>query len=341
MLKKLLYTLLAFFGVLGCGLWYLANTFSDTPVDPKWQAKPSTVIDGDISVRFSGTSTLLFDDGETRWMTDGWFTRISWLRMLGKIEPDLAQIQRGLDANQVDSLAAVIPFHSHFDHAMDAPEVAMRTGALLIGSESTANIGRGWGLPESSIRILQDRQPFELGKFVVTPIQVRHFAFPGVDMSLVEETIDTPLVPPVFMPEYKEGGSWALHVNHPKGSWLIIGSAGYVEGAFKGLEADTVFLGVGGLGGQTAEYRDTYWRESVERVNARRVIPIHWDSLTGSLYEPYTGQALFFQYLAARDFGSQGASTLKAFLRSKEASKENISGVELLTLPRFDPVVLW
>ena len=122
---------------------------------------------------------------------------------------------------------------------------------------------------------------------------------------------------------------------------VIIGSAGYVDGAFKGLEADTVFLGVGSLGGQTAEYRDTYWRESVERVNARRVIPIHWDSLTGSLYEPYTGQALFFQYLAARDFGLQGASTLKAFLRSKEASKENISGVELLTLPRFDPVVLW
>ena len=50
-------------------------------------------------------------------------------------------------------VAAVIPLHAHYDHAMDAPEVARRTGALLLGSESSANVARGWGLPERQIQV--------------------------------------------------------------------------------------------------------------------------------------------------------------------------------------------
>lgn len=52
-----------------------------------------------------------------------------------------------------------------------------------------------------------------------------------------------------------------LHVSHPKGTWLIVGSAGYVEGALEDFSADTIFLGVGGLGSQTADYREDFWRE--------------------------------------------------------------------------------
>jgi hypothetical protein len=56
--------------------------------------------------RFSGTSTLLFSDGETDWMVDAWFSRPGPLRLLlGKIAPDIAAIERGLAANGVGSLA--------------------------------------------------------------------------------------------------------------------------------------------------------------------------------------------------------------------------------------------
>ena len=34
---------------------------------------------------------------------------------------------------------------------------------------------------------------------------------------------------------------------------------------------------------------DAYWREIVERVGAKRIIPIHWDSLTGPIEGPFTG----------------------------------------------------
>jgi L-ascorbate metabolism protein UlaG (beta-lactamase superfamily) len=40
----------------------------------------------------------------------------------------------------VTRLAAIMPAHSHHDHAMDTVVVAARTGVVIIGSESTADI---------------------------------------------------------------------------------------------------------------------------------------------------------------------------------------------------------
>jgi L-ascorbate metabolism protein UlaG (beta-lactamase superfamily) len=102
-----------------------------------------------LTVMFIGVATLLFDDGETAIMTDGYFSRPTQ-NELRSITPDRAAISKALKRAGVTSLAAVIPVHSHFDHALDSPIVAMETGALLVGSSSTANIGRGQGVPRSA-----------------------------------------------------------------------------------------------------------------------------------------------------------------------------------------------
>ncbi|MEM9731376.1 MAG: MBL fold metallo-hydrolase, partial [Myxococcota bacterium] len=131
-------------GVLGLILaillgWavFMFRTFEDPPVDPAWAVEGTDDIpDGAVSVRYTGTATLVFSDGETTWMTDGWFSRPSLVAVLSApIEPDVDAIETGLARNEVDDLVAVFPLHSHYDHAMDAPEVAKRTGALLLGSE--------------------------------------------------------------------------------------------------------------------------------------------------------------------------------------------------------------
>lgn len=336
--RRLLFCLLLLALLLPAAiLSYGLLVYSAPPVDARWALSGSAEPpDAAVTVRFSGTSTLLFSDGETHWMVDGWFTRPGPLRLLlGKIAPDLEAIERGLAANEVTELAAVFPVHSHYDHAMDAPEVARRTGAILLGSESTANIGRGWGLPESQLQVVQDRVPLSLGRFTVTPIESRHFQFPDPEIrrrALGNPRIEAPLVPPVGTFDYRLGKAYVLHVSHPKGSWLIVGSAGYQAGALQGYQADAVFLGVGGLGSQTADYRETFWRETIGRVSPRRVIPIHFDSLTAPVEGPFRGP------VKAMAFLSGGIENTLAFLRSKE--QENPS-VEFHTLPRFDQVVLF
>jgi L-ascorbate metabolism protein UlaG (beta-lactamase superfamily) len=241
-----------------------------------------------IQVRFAGVSTLLFDDGETPWMIDGFFTRPGKLRTLaGRIAPDSDAIQKQLIRLGVHGrLAAVVPAHSHYDHAMDSPVVAMLTGARLLGSASTLNIGRGLGMRENMLQRVRANETVSLGKWKLTFIPTRHSPslFTPCKRS---NTIDTPLVPPQRSSSWCAADVWAILVEHAgMGSMLVNASAGFVEGRLAGLHADLVFLGIGMLGKQSPAYREQYWNEIVRRVSPRRVIAVHWDDFWQSLDEP-------------------------------------------------------
>jgi L-ascorbate metabolism protein UlaG (beta-lactamase superfamily) len=243
----------------------------------------------ELGVTFLGVATLLMDDGESAIMTDGFFSRPSLLKVgLGKIGPDDSRIDSALTRLRLHpqpatcQLAAVIPVHTHFDHAMDSAVVARRTGAALVGSESAANIGRGAGLPANQIHVVHASTPVRYGNFTVTFIASEHCPpdrFPG--------TITTPVVPPVKAAAYKCGEAWSVLVGHTSGrTALIQGSAGFVSGSLEGQRADVAYLGVGQLGVLDHDYITAYWRHTVEAVGARRVILIHWDDFFRSLDQP-------------------------------------------------------
>ena len=238
-----------------------------------------------LRVSFLGVATLLLNDGETALLTDGFFSRPDRIQsFLGKVQPDLDNIGKGLARAGIalkdqapalgrsGRLAAVIPLHSHYDHAMDAPEVALRTGAILLGSESTANVGRGWGMSEAQIRVAKLGQPMVFGRFTITLYPSLH-----APTGFTGGEITQPLKPPVRASDYKEGQSYAMLVQHDGRSLLITGSAGFVPSALAGVKAEVVFLGIGTLGQRREAQRLDYWREVVQAVGAKRVIPIHWD----------------------------------------------------------------
>lgn len=267
--------------VAAAGLAWLLR--QHPPVEPwadlAWDqpAPPMPLRDGAVSVTWLGVATLLIDDGHTAILTDGFFSRPDKMQtFFGKVEPDLALIDQGMRRSGLDRmgtrLAAVIPVHSHYDHAMDAPVVARRTGALLLGSASTAQIGRGWGLEERQIRVARLGETFSFGAFRVSLLAGRHAptGFTGGEVTL-------PLKPPARATDYKEGQSYAIVVEHSGRRMLIMGSAGFEPGALKDVRADVVLLGIGSLGPRDDAYRQAYWREAVHGVGARRVIPIHWD----------------------------------------------------------------
>lgn len=311
--------------------------YKEPPVDMTWAVEGSEDIpEGAVTVRFTGTSTLLFSDGDTNIMIDGWFSRPSAFTLgFGEIEPDLEAITYGLEANNVSTLDIVIPVHSHYDHAMDSPEVAKRTGAILFGSESTANIGRGWGLPEDQIDVFEHRVPVQVGAFVITPIESMHFQFPDPTMreqALGNPDITEPLVPPVGAFDYRVGKAYVLHIAHPKGSFAVVGSAGFIAGDLQGLEADKVFLGVGGLGSQTEAYREAYWTETVTALSPETLIPIHFDGLTAPITGPWRGPGLLMAML------STGSENTMSFLQEKAAAQ---GAPSFQILPRYDEVLLF
>jgi L-ascorbate metabolism protein UlaG (beta-lactamase superfamily) len=237
-----------------------------------------------LTVTWLGVSTLLLDDGSSAVMTDGFFSRPSLARVgLGKVSPSTARVDGCLARVNVKRLEAVIPVHTHFDHALDSALVADRTGARLVGGESAANVGRGHGVAEDRLVVADSGTPIRLGAFDITLVKSRHSPpdrFPG--------TITEPVIPPVKAAAYRCGEAWSTLVHHrPSDRRLLIqGSAGFVKNLLAGQRADVVYLGVGQLGLQPESYLVDYWAETVQTVGARRVVLIHWDDFFQPLSKP-------------------------------------------------------
>jgi L-ascorbate metabolism protein UlaG (beta-lactamase superfamily) len=257
---------------------------------------PRAAPDSPLTVTWAGVTTLLINDGTSAVMTDGFFSRPRLLRVgLLRVSPSPPRIDGCLDRLGVDRLEAVLPVHTHFDHAMDSAVVAERTGAKLVGGTSAAQIGRGHRLlPEGRLVIATPGEPVTLGAFDVTLVESEHCPpdrFPGL--------ITAPVMPPVRASAYKCGEAWSTLVHHRPTDrrLLIVGSAGFIPGALNEYRADVAYLGIGQLGLQPESYLTDYWIATVGAVGARRVVLIHWDDFFRPLHKrlralPYAGDDL-------------------------------------------------
>jgi L-ascorbate metabolism protein UlaG (beta-lactamase superfamily) len=245
---------------------------------------PPAQEDSPLTVTWIGVTTLLIDDGDSALMTDGFFSRPSLAEVgLRTLSPSAPRIDGSLARIGAQSLEAVLPVHTHFDHAMDTAVVAERTGAKVVGGTSAAQVGRGHGLPDDRLVVVTPGEPLTLGAYEVTLIESEHCPpdrFPGV--------ITEPVTPPVKASAYKCGESWSTFVHHRPSDrrLLVVGSAGFVSGALAGQRADVVYLGVGQLGVQPEPYLIDYWTEAVRTVGARRVVLTHWDDFFRPLHKP-------------------------------------------------------
>ena len=244
----------------------------------------------DVSVTWMGVTNLIFSDSETNLIVDGFFTRVpSDADHLanGVFEPNYSVIESSLKELGIEKAAAIMVVHSHFDHSLDAPVVAKLTNAMLLGSESTANIGRGMGLSEEQIHIVETGKPLRFGNFSITFFKSKHWRLPNSEfIELSSLKINTPLTPPAHYSAYKMGEVFSIYIQHPSVTFLIHASAGFIENSLSDVNADLVMLGTGGLGDLPEAEQENYFREVVINTGASWVFPIHWDYMWTKPGEP-------------------------------------------------------
>ena len=242
-----------------------------------------------MKITFFGTTTLLFDDGKDQILFDCHFTRPSLLKYIGGSEAtDEKLVDEMIEKHHIDRLEAIFVSHTHHDHVMDAPYMAKRTGAKVYGTSSAANVCKGGNVPEDQIGVFKAGDTFQVGDYEITILKSLH-SKPTVLNNDLGQTIDAPLVQPEKLRNYKEGGSYDFYVRHKEKTYLIRPSFNYIEGQLDGYKADVLFLGVAGLAKADEKTEETFFKETVEKVSPKLIVPLHWDNFFSRLDRPTVG----------------------------------------------------
>lgn len=260
-------------------LWNDRPSLSEVqwPPYPEYEAQADAV-----TVIWLGVTTLLFDDGDTQILIDGFFTRPSIADIVFgvPVESDVARVNYVLDEYRMRRLAAIIPVHSHFDHAMDIGAIANRSSASILGSSSTAQIARGAGVPEDQIVVAENDSEYEFGNFRVRMIASSHAPIGWGGSVPFAGEVEAPLNMPAPVSAWREGASYSIIVEHAQGTTLIQGSGGFLPGTLDDVRADVVMLGTWGLENLGRAYTEQFWLASVTSTGAKRILPIHFDDYT-------------------------------------------------------------
>ena len=134
--------------------------------------------------------------------------------------------------------------HSHFDHLMDVPYIARKTGATVIGHVSTTNLMQAYGIDEAKLITVRGGEDYDFGTFSVRVIPSLHsplFQKRYYDSSIIPAGIKTP----AKLDDFAEGGSLAYLIRIRGYQILTFGSMNYIEREIEGLRPDVVLVGAG------------------------------------------------------------------------------------------------
>jgi L-ascorbate metabolism protein UlaG (beta-lactamase superfamily) len=221
---------------------------------------------GELSIRWFGTAAYRLEySGKVLWI-DPWFSRQGLLALFtGVIEPVPEEIDKYLD--RADAIAIG---HSHYDHAADLPYIAPRTGAVVYGSDSTANLLRACGTDESQIRIVTGGDTVHEGPFKITFVPSVHGSLMGRIPGDFDIGPDIQL--PLKAAEYGRGEVFGLLVEVEGYGIYHKGSAAIAEESEREVRADLLLLGIS----LRADTKRFVYR-MVEMIDPQILMPMHYD----------------------------------------------------------------
>jgi L-ascorbate metabolism protein UlaG (beta-lactamase superfamily) len=240
-----------------------------------------------VSLSYLGTAGWQITNGKTIILIDPYLTRVKSRSPNDDVSPDDPRPLATRDS-VVESDAAVIDAHiqkadfiflthTHTDHSLDMPYIAHKTGALVIGTESTANVARAYAVPERQIRVVKGGDQLDFEGFSVRVIRSVHgiFSKPAVgQVPAPPPVVPAGLKAPVRLGDHAEGGTLAYLIEIEHHRILLFGSMNYIEGELTDLRPDVAVIGAMPERNNIENYTPRIMRVL---GNPTVVIPTHWD----------------------------------------------------------------
>ena len=228
-----------------------------------------------INFKWFGTDGWEVSFGNRTILFDPYFARIPTGFLSGKFDPKTPlKSDPALMDQHVKKADQILIGHGHWDHLMDIPYIAKKTSAMVIGSESHANLLRAYGVPEGQIVQVKGGEHMQFDGYTIEVFPSLHsmgptkkFAVPGHRASVPEE--------PKTVGDLPEGDSLCYVITvADRHSVFLMSSANFIERAITGIRPD-VALVASIFSNQIHDFTPRL----LKALNYPKVIlPTHWDN---------------------------------------------------------------
>lgn len=240
-----------------------------------------------LQFKYFGAAGWEITDGKTVVLVDPYLTRAKYPTPNDAADPaDTRPLVTGtsivptdtavVDAN-ITRADVIVLTHSHPDHSLDMPYIAKKTGATVVGTESTGVLARVNGVPEKQIRVVAGKEELSVAGASIRVIPSLHGIFQPANPNAPAPR--PPVIPPtVTAPlryvQHQEGGTLAYLIGLGGHQILVFGSMNYIEAEVTGLRPDIALIGAM----PERQFIDNYTPRLMKALgNPPIVIPTHWD----------------------------------------------------------------
>jgi L-ascorbate metabolism protein UlaG (beta-lactamase superfamily) len=223
-----------------------------------------------VRVRWLGTAGFAIEHDGHVILLDPYVTRASLARcVFGRLSPDLAAIER-----YTPRADAIVLGHTHFDHALDAPTIARRTGAKVFGSRSAAALCLAEGVDPGRVETIDPARGAverEVGPFTLRFVPSAHSPLLLGRVPFAGDIADCTDVP-MRAERYRCGAVFGVEIRVAGRTLYHMGSAELVDASVDVRNVDLLLMCVAGW---------TTTRKLPERAASRlspgAVLLSHWD----------------------------------------------------------------
>lgn len=219
----------------------------------------------DLSYRWLGVAGLEITAGEAVLLVDPYLSRLPFCSMFRRLHANPAAVEAS-----IRRASYMFITHAHYDHLLDAPEVARLTGAPLYGSPNTCRLAEALGVPDSQTHLIDYGDHLRLAPFDIVVHAARHIPVPLFGPGRLPRQ----LKPPFTVFSYRMDTNFCLDIR-VAGVRLITdpGLTPEVIGP-----VDVLFM---------YPFRnEDHLRRALPALSPRLVVPVHWDNFWRPLSLP-------------------------------------------------------